>query len=148
MVYQDTQFGKGTVVFCGVVALVVVSLGVLLGAPLSELGLPLLMIAGVAYLFSSLTISVRPDCLQWWLSFGLLRGSVVLSKIRSARATRVRTVGFGIHFDLRGNAHWIVTGGQAIELVLASGRRITLGCNDPAKITEILSTFGVSILPS
>lgn len=89
-------------------------------------------------LFSSLTITVSNDRLQWHFGPGLIRKQVGIKEIASAEIIRTRLWdGLGIHYTRRG---WLynVSGRDAVAITLKDGKPFVLGSNDAVGLWEAI----------
>jgi hypothetical protein len=95
-----------------------------------SLGL-LAVLAILAVLFSSLTISVDDDRLNWYFGPGFWKKNIPLDEVVAAQPVRNKWwYGWGIRLTPHG---WLynVSGFQAVEIILANGRKIRLGTDEP-----------------
>ena len=89
--------------------------------------------------FSTLSISVDDAALHLRFGVGLVRKRIPLAGIRHFSRTRTRWYhGWGIHFA-PGGMIYNVSGFDAVELVLDSGKRVRLGTDDPEALVSALS---------
>jgi hypothetical protein len=101
------------------------------------LAVPVLLIT--AWLFSSLTIEISEDKLRWRFGPGLIRKSVPLEDIVSAKPIRTNLLdGWGIHMSRYG---WLynVSGFDAVAITLRSGKRFALGTDEPLLLSARLA---------
>jgi len=89
--------------------------------------------------FTALTIEVNKDLLIWYFNFGLIYKQVQIADI--ANVTPVRNpyiYGWGIH---RISSGWLynVSGLQAVEIRLKTGKIFRLGTNEPEVLVKALS---------
>lgn len=132
--YVHTQTGTVFLVAAGLLSALLVALA-LGGAVESEeqwiLWMTLVPIAAAAHVFRSLTIAVRDDRVAWHFSSGLWRREVSVHDIAEHRiVSNTLLHGWGVRLLWRG---WLysVSGRQAVELTLHSGRVVWLGTDDP-----------------
>jgi hypothetical protein len=93
----------------------------------------------ITWLFSSLTIELGGGELRWRFGPGFIRKRVALADIASARAVRTSLLeGWGIHLTRYG---WLynVSGYDAVEVTLRSGKRFALGTDQPAALLAALN---------
>ena len=91
----------------------------------------LLLLPLALLLFGWLTVEVDNQVLRWRFGIGLIRKSCRLEDIKSVEKVRNSWVwGFGIRLTPRG---WLynVSGLDAVEITLKSGKRFRLGTDDP-----------------
>ncbi len=126
--YQHTQ--RGTLI---IVWMLVMSIGfAILGftvAPQLFIAVPILLVSG--WLFRSLTIEIDECELRWRFGPGIIRKRVSLSDVNSARSVRTHFIeGWGIHLSRFG---WLynVSGRDAVEVTLKTGKRFALGTDEP-----------------
>lgn len=89
--------------------------------------------------FSSLTIEIDTDTLSWSFGWGVWTKRIPLGEIASVVPVRNPWwYGFGIHRTPRG---WLynVSGLEAVEISLRSGRKLRLGTDEPAKLASELA---------
>ncbi len=92
-------------------------------------------------LFHSLSVVVFPDRVVVFFGPGLIRTTVLADDILSARETRTRRVdGWGIR---RTRTGWLfnASGLQAVELERRSGRTLTIGTDEPARLHTAIVTI-------
>ncbi len=137
MNYRHTQ--TGTVILVSLGAAMAVFLGLFISLGWHPGGIAVLCIlAVVAVLFGSLTVSVGDGWLACRFGPGLFRKRWALAEIRSATVVRNPWYyGWGIHLTPRG---WLynVSGLGAVELVLASGKKARIGSDEPEKLAEAI----------
>jgi hypothetical protein len=141
--YRHTQrAGLLQFLLAGAIVLILV-VGVLAGALRDPLALAVLIpvlavLAIVLVLFSSLTVEVDGEALRIAFGPGLVRHAWPLDRVRSWRAVRNPWwYGWGIHLTPGG---WLynVAGSEAVEIVLADGRRRRIGTDDPSGLVAAL----------
>ena len=118
-----------------IASLVLVVMGLFVLRPVLA-GVPVLLLVG--WLFYSLTIEVGNGELRWSFGPGLIRKSVALDQIASAEAVRTSFVeGWGIHWSRFG---WLynVSGFDAVQITLRSGKKFALGTDEPKALAERL----------
>jgi len=137
--YRHTQFGW-------------VIVGAMLGAALAGLAAAFLvresravapLVAGllllVTALFGSLTACVGDGWLECRFGLGLIRRRIRLSEIRDVQVVRNRWwYGWGIRLTPHGWL-WNVSGLDAVELTLISGKKFRLGTDEPEKLAGALA---------
>ena len=142
MQYKHTQNGKlikimlgGTITLCLIIA------GIIgLQNPTSYLlyGVVLLFIL-VTWLFGSLTIEVTDEELKHWFGPGFWKKSYQLRDIESVTQVRNSWIfGWGIRITPHG---WLynVSGLDAIQIQLRSGRKFRIGTDDPLGVLDAIS---------
>lgn len=126
-------------------ALVITFIAILLALPEVDRSIIIIAIAAgslgyfAATQFSSLTTEVDQQTLRWWFGNGIWRKSVALTDIASAEAVTNRWWwGWGIRYYGKG---WLycVSGLDAVEVVLKSGKHIRIGTDDPHGLVNALS---------
>ncbi len=95
---------------------------------------------GLAWEFSTLTITVSPTSVTWHFTSQLFRRSVLLDEIVGAEPVYAHWLrGIGVRWISNG---WLynIRPGEAVEIRMRNGRRYQLGCDDPARVaTTILN---------
>lgn len=123
---------------------VVTFIAVFLASPNVDLGLIgiLLIAAGAIYALAiqltNLTTVVDDTDLSWWFGSGIWKKSVPLAEIASAEPVENKWWwGWGIRYYGKG---WLycVSGLQAVEIILTSGKHIRIGTDDPLGLAEAL----------
>jgi hypothetical protein len=135
--YRHTQRGTLIVVVMLVVSLIAVTLGFFVHRALM-FSIPILLISG--WLFHSLTIEVTESELRWRFGPGLIRKSVLLSDIVSARCVETSFLeGWGIHLSRFG---WLynVSGKQAVAFTMMNEKRFALGTDEPAELVRVITS--------
>ena len=140
--YQHTQFGSVIVFGCGAIGL-----AMLLIAAFSPHPAPYLLVGAVVLLscalFSTLTIAIEDGVLRASFGPGLVQKKVRLAEIASVRPIPVRWwYGWGIRLTPRG---WLynVSGWDAVEITLCSGRRFCLGTDEPEDLLKAIQDASV-----
>lgn len=101
------------------------------------LGAAILLGVGLV-LFHSMTIEIDSDTLRCWFGFGAIRRQYPLSEIVNATAVRNRWFyGWGIRLTPNGWM-WSVSGFDAVEIELTSGKFFRLGTGEPEKLAEAI----------
>lgn len=107
------------------------------GARLTLMVVALIMLT-TAFVFSSLTITIRNGQLTWWFGPGLARKSVALSNVTTAEPTTTSAFnGLGIHPTSRG---WLynVAGREAVHVTLNDGTAFLLGTDEPNALASAI----------
>jgi hypothetical protein len=135
--YRHPQFGQVIVVSLGLTAVLLGGLGGALGERAIAVGGPLMM--GVAArLFYALTVEIDATHLTFRFGIELIRKRVPLAEIVEAKPVRNAWIdGWGIHRTPHGGLYH-VSGGEAVEIALASGKRFRLGTDEPRWLAQIL----------
>jgi hypothetical protein len=136
--YRHTQ--RGTLILAvtlGMAALFAV-LAMMLLKPMWIAPLILLV---TAWLFRSLTIEITDRELRWRFGPGLIRKSVPLNEIISAKPARTG-LSWGIHWSPRTGWLYNVSGFDAVAVTLRGGKKFALGTDEPqalaARLTEVI----------
>lgn len=107
------------------------------------LWLTLLLLVATLVCFHSLTITVGGGRLTWQFGPGPIRKSVALEEVVEARATRMSALaGWGIRWTPKG---WLynVSGLDAVEVTLRSGKRFFLGTDEPDRLVAAIAAARV-----
>lgn len=135
--YKHTQSGYVIIVALGVMALLVTAFGFKSHPPMPPLIVAWILLVS-AVLFWSLTIEISEDQLRWSFGPGVIRKSVPLPEIESVEPVRIHWWhGWGIHLTGYG---WLynVSGWEAVEVRLKSGKRFRLGTDEPERLVEAI----------
>jgi hypothetical protein len=98
----------------------------------------LAVLALVLLLFGSLTVEVDREAIRLRFGVGLVRKRIPLAGFRSWREVRNPwSAGWGIRL-FPGGVLWNVSGLDAVELVLADGRRFRVGTDEPAELVRAI----------
>ncbi len=103
--------------------------------PLLPLGI---LLGGIGWVFSSLTVEVTAEDLSWYFGPGIWRKSVPRRAIASATpAVNKWWWGWGVHLTPRG---WLynVGGLEAVEVLLDDGATFRIGSDEAAKLAHAL----------
>lgn len=106
---------------------------------MAVIGLLMVILAIIALIFSSLTIEIDADALNWRFGLGVWTKRIAVEDIVSAVPVRNPWwYGFGIHRTPRG---WLynVSGLDAVEICLRDGRTLRLGTDEPGKLLSALA---------
>ena len=103
-------------------------------------GFPLLLVTALILLvFSALTVEVDAEAIRLRFGIGLVRKRIPLAEVRGWREVRNPWyTGWGIRLG-PGYVLWNVSGWDAVELALASGRRFRVGTDEPAELAAALA---------
>lgn len=136
-VYKHLQIGYVIIVGLGVAVLIASAIGFVTHA-----GTPTVIIDAIllisAVLFCTLNIEIANGRLGWRFGPGLIRKSVALSEIEHVEQVPVLWWhGWGIHLTGHG---WLynVSGWDAVEVRLKSGKQFRLGTDEPQRLVEAL----------
>ena len=148
--YRHTQFGKVIVVAMGtaiviVIASAIIPLAVLPAsawvleiATIALLGSIVVFLAIVLALFASLTVEIDAEYLHIRFGIGLIRKRFPLDQIDTCRpVTNPWIYGWGIRLTPHG---WLynVSGQEAVELKMKSGKTCRIGTDEPEVLTAAL----------
>jgi hypothetical protein len=136
--YQHTQFGTVIVASIAGCCLLLAAIAMFTNRyaiPLGLVGPVVLPLVGL--LFCSLKISVEDGWLKWSFGPGLIHKKVPLAEIASAEPVR-NSWSWGIHYT-RGGWLYNVSGFEAVQFVLKSGKRFQLGTDEPQKLVEAVN---------
>lgn len=134
MSYQSKQQANTLLI---VIALIT-GLVILLGFNKDEIMLwPLLLLmALIAFLFHSLNIRVSQTNIHWSFGPGFWKNSIALSQIKSIKTITIPWYyGLGIRLIPTGWLY-IVTGSEAVELILKNGKIISIGCSESNQLIK------------
>ena len=100
---------------------------------------PLLLVAALLVLvFSALTVQVDEDAIRLCFGVGLVRKRIPLREVKGWREVRNPWyTGWGIRLG-PGYMLWNVSGFDAVELDLASGRRFRVGTDEPLALVSAI----------
>lgn len=108
------------------------------GAWIAVVGVILAITAITILVFGWLTVQVANDSLQVRFGVGLIRRRFSIAELRAARAVRNPWYyGWGIRYTRHG---WLfnVSGLDAVEIELASGRRYRIGTDQPEELVRAI----------
>ena len=135
--YHHTQFGTVVVGSLAAAAVMLAGVGLAQGDRVFTLGGPILM-GAAALLFHSLTVEIDVTHLRFRFGIGLIRKSIPLAEIVEVKPVRNSWLhGWGIHWTPHG---WLynVSGWEAVEITLRSGKRFRLGTDEPQKLARAI----------
>jgi hypothetical protein len=137
--YQHTQRGTLMLVVLVLLAVVFAVLAYALPSPGRWGGLAIaLCLLVLAWLFSSLTVRVSDNELQWRFGPGLLSYRLALAEVASVNIVRNSPLnGFGVRMR-PGFRLYNVSGLDAVELQLKSGEIRRIGTDDPSGLAAAL----------
>jgi hypothetical protein len=137
MLYHHTQ--RGTLILLTCLAFAVFLAAVAWQSGQWPMLAGVIVLIAVASLFSSLTVDVRADELQWYFGPGLWTYRVPLREIQTVAIVRNRwSNGFGIRVGA-GFRLYNVSGLDAVELRLKSGDVRRIGTDDPNGLANALT---------
>jgi len=135
--YRHTQFGTVIVLALILAAGFTVGMEVLTGvAPLAVIGVALMGV--FLALFFSLTVEIDATHLTFRFGIGLIRQRIPLAEIVAVKPVRNTWLyGWGIHRTPHG---WLynVSGWEAVEITLVTGKRFRLGTDEPQRLARML----------
>lgn len=132
MIYRNTQLGTAILVTLAVVAAILLVVTALRPSGVSVVAV--LVLAAIALGFGSLTVDVSQRRIQCWFGPGIARRNFDLAAVESVEIVRNRWFyGWGIRITPQG---WMynVSGLDAVELQLASGKRFRIGTDEPEQL--------------
>jgi hypothetical protein len=135
--YRHTQFGTVIVSSLLGAAILIAAASFRTGWSLVT-GLVEIFVIGCALLFCCLTVEIKGDELICRFGPGFIRKRVVLSEIREVKVVKNPWYyGWGIRLTPAG---WLfnVSGLNAVEIELASGRRFRIGTDQPDVLAEAI----------
>jgi len=141
MRYRHTQSGWVMVGMCGAMFLLIACLPLPARAPRECLlwvaALPVLV---VLMLFGTLTLEVDDATIRLRFGVGLIRKTFPLADVASCQVVRNQWWwGWGIRL-IPGGWLYSVSGLNAVELVLKSGKRFRIGTDEPRQLAEFIQT--------
>ena len=138
--YKHTQ--RGTLILAVLLGMAALFLGLGLVITVAKplcFSAPIFLVC--AWLFHSLTIEITDRELRWCFGPGLIRKSVPLAEIISAKPVRTGP-SWGIHWSPRTGWLYNVSGFDAVAVTLRSGKRFALGTDEPqalaARLEEVI----------
>jgi hypothetical protein len=136
--YRHTQIGYLTLI-----VILVAALGIAVSLPNETrpvaLGVAALLVI-IAVLFSSLTVEVGDGELRFHFGPGFWRKRIALSDVAAVTPTHNSWwEGWGIRFTPRGMLY-NVSGTNAVEIELRSGRQFRIGTDEPAPLAQAIRT--------
>ena len=135
--YRHTQFGTVIVLALILAAGFTVGMEVLTGvAPLAVIGVALMGV--FLALFFSLTVEIDATHLTFRFGIELIRQRIPLAEIVAVKPVRNTWLyGWGIHRTPHG---WLynVSGWEAVEITLVTGKRFRLGTDEPQRLARML----------
>ena len=139
-IYRHTQTGSAILILL-VVALVGAFIAVIATgfSATMILAFTIAMLLLVGWLFGSLTVKIGGEAINWWFGPGFWKKGVTIDEIEACEPVRNRWWwGWGIRYYGKG---WLycVSGLQAVEVILKSGKHIRIGTDDPQGLTEALA---------
>ncbi len=138
LIYRHTQVGIPILLGFGF-ALVVCAFALAeASAPVELMATLMAVLLLCMILFGTLTAEVTEDRVRVWFGPGLIRKSFPIEQIRSAQPVRNRWYyGWGIRLTPHG---WMfnISGLDAVELELNSGRRFRIGTDEPQVLVEAI----------
>jgi hypothetical protein len=97
-----------------------------------------LLLLIVLFLFISLNVVVDDQSIRLWFGLGLIRKRIPLSEVKSAQPVRNKWYyGWGIRL-IPGGLMYNVAGLDAVELVLANGRKFRIGTDEPQQLNAVI----------
>jgi len=147
VIYRHRQVGWAIIIILGLLMAAIAVITALMAARLEQEGAGtvvmalsglFILLAAIMACFCTLTVQIRDGKLTLWFGPGLIRKSLNLSAIESAReVTNKWWYGLGIHITPFG---WLynVSGLQAVEIHTWSGTSIRLGTDEPEALCRAI----------
>ena len=136
--YKHTQ--RGTLILAVTLGMAFI-LAILAMMVLKPFWFTAVFLVVIAWLFRSLTIEITDRTLGWKFGPGLIYKSVPLAEIISAEPVRTGP-SWGIHWGPRTGWLYNVSGFDAVTVTLRSGKKFTLGTDEPqilaARLAEVI----------
>lgn len=150
-VYRHTQIGWICIWACaGIMALTVIT-GSAFQQPRTQfptIAFTTAILALICIMFGSLTVVVEPGSVLVAFGPGLIRRRIPLDQVLECKPVRNKwTWGWGIRKIPNG---WMfnVSGLEAVELVLRSGRTFRIGTDEPERLARVINEQLASIRQS
>lgn len=142
-IYRHTQVGTLILALVGIIFL---PMAIFFKGPPGVLALLFILFLGVGLLFGTLTVEVDSNAVTCWFGLGLIRRKIDLREVRDVQAVRNRWYyGWGVRYIGNG---WMfnVSGLDAVELLLDSGKRFRIGTDQPEALRNAIrrAAAGVS----
>lgn len=102
-------------------------------------GFTVAVLAVCLILFYSLTVEIAGESMVFWFGPGLIRKRIALTQVADCRIVRNKFIhGWGIHHYGEG---WLynVSGFEAVEVELRSGKQLRIGTDEPAQLQEAIN---------
>ena len=132
----------GLIMLIGIVAISIISVMVAVEPVwiLPVIGLlTVATLGGCLAIFYKLTVEVKDGVLSFWFGTGLIRKNFPVREIVTARPVRNRWWhGWGIH-GFGGGTLYNVSGFDAVEIELVSGKKLRIGTDEPQELTEAIN---------
>ena len=138
--YRHTQRAAWIWWFCGAFAALQVIIAMAVNDPIvwALSGAAILLVVVVAFLFSSLTVTVDDQLLRWHFGPGFWRKQIPRSEITGVSAARTRWHdGWGIRITRQGMLY-NVAGLDAVAITRSSGKTTFIGTDDQQALIAVL----------
>jgi hypothetical protein len=135
--YKHTQIG--TMVLVGAALIVPMVIFLVFNGFILIAGCTALLLILMTILFGSLTVEVAENKIYCWFGPGLIRKQFDLAEITAVETTRYPWYyGWGIRLTPKG---WMfnVSGLDAVEITLRSGKHFLIGTDQPHKLASAIS---------
>jgi hypothetical protein len=136
-IYRHTQTATWIRLGVGGAAAVVAVFALYAPNPLPLLAVAAIL-AAVAVLFNSLTVTIDTSTLTWHFGPSISKKRLALADITAVEAVKNPWwYGWGVHLTPHG---WLynISGSEAVEITLASGRTLRIGTDEPVRLAQIL----------
>lgn len=135
--YKHTQIG--TMILIGAALIVPIIIFLVFNGLSLIAGCTALLLILMTILFGSLTVEVADNKIACWFGIGLIRKQFDLAEITAVETTRYPWYyGWGIRLTPKG---WMfnVSGLDAVEITLRSGKHFLIGTDRPHKLASAIS---------
>lgn len=140
--YKHTQYGAlmsvillVTGILIAVIALAVIAEGRVLSAAL----MICIYLFGLG-MFYSFTVEITEEKLKFWFGIGIIRKTLALSEIQSAKEVKNPWYYFWGVKLIPGGWFYAIAPGPAVEIELKNGRVVQLGTNQPKNLKQAIDT--------
>lgn len=145
--YRRSQIGYPIIIIAAVLAVILTARQVTFERSPIFLG-SLAVLIGVVVMFGRLTVEVDAHRLQHYFGAGFIRRTVPLEDIADWRPVKHSWYhGYGVRRAYR-TVVYTVSGTQAVEFTLRSGRSFRIGTSEPARLCEAIAAHGGRRMPA
>ena len=141
VIYEHTQRAHLIIWIAAAAIIVFLLAALMINQPYAwiALAIPVILLAVVAWLFSSLTVTVAEKELRWYFGPGFWNKAIARDDIQSSEAVRTKWwYGWGIRYTPKG---WLynVSGFDAVAITEGSGKTTLIGTDRPQELVAALN---------
>lgn len=135
--YKHTQVGYVVIGSLGVGIFIMSGIMLLLPQSAFIFVGPTILILSM-FIFATLTVEVDATAVRFWFGLGLMRKTIQLREIAHCAPVRIPFPSWGIRYLIGRGWLYNVSGWEAVEIRLHSGRTVLIGTDEPEVLCQAI----------